>query len=114
MEELINMIPFVKFILSKLKGREFIKIIDSLEVVNNQNDCQIKFNSNREKLCKRKGNNLLITELIEYHEKINDDHSFNFNKLTTPNYSHSQVEKMKKDLEEYKKMIADYKNKIKD
>ena len=96
------------------KEKEFIEIIDSLEVINCKNDCQNKFNSNRDKLSKRKGSNKLLTELIEYHEKINDDHAFNFNKLSTPNSNNPDINKINNDFEEYKEMIIDYKNKIKD
>lgn len=92
---------------------EFIKIINSLENVNNYNDCQSKFNSNLEKLCKRNGSNTLLVELIDFHNEINKDHSFNFQKYSTPE-NYQKLSKINEDLEKYKKIIIEYKNKIRD
>lgn len=95
------------------RDREFICIIESLDVINNDIECQFKFASNFEKLSKRIGNNKLLTELLDYHNKINNDHAFNFQKYSTPeNYQKST--EIKKDIDEYKKIIEEYKNKIRD
>jgi hypothetical protein len=95
------------------KDKEFICIIESLDVINDNMECQFKFNSNFEKLSKRIGNNKLLIELLDYHNEIKNDHEFNFQKYSTPE-NFQKITKIKEDIEKYKKIIEDYKNKIRD